>query len=77
LGATNLNLTDAVLDGVAGYHHPVGTCRMGPDSEPHAVVDPKGRVHGVDDLFVVDASIMPTIPSAPTPTCRPSWSPST
>ena len=39
--------------------HPVGTCKMGTD--PMAVVDSQLRVHGVDGLRVVDASIMPTI----------------
>jgi choline dehydrogenase len=51
---------------VSTYHHPVGTCRMGPDPGEGAVVDARGRVHGVDRLHVSDASVMPTIPSANT-----------
>ncbi|RKE70609.1 GMC family oxidoreductase [Pseudorhodoplanes sinuspersici] len=55
---------DAALTEFARMHtttvfHPVGTCRMGID--PKAVVDPRLRVHGVDGLRVVDASIMPRI----------------
>jgi len=39
---------------------------MGTDDDPGAVVDPRGRVHGVESLSVADASIMPAIPSANT-----------
>ncbi len=48
------------------YFHPVGTCKMGPDSDPAAVLDPMGRVYGAEGLFVADASIMPVVPRANT-----------
>jgi choline dehydrogenase len=44
--------------------HPAGTCRMGPSSDAMAVVDASLRVHGLDNLRVIDASIMPTMLSA-------------
>lgn len=44
--------------------HPCGTCRMGPDTDPTAVVDDQLRVRGVEGLRVIDASVMPMIPSA-------------
>ncbi|HVH65510.1 MAG TPA: GMC family oxidoreductase, partial [Candidatus Acidoferrum sp.] len=44
--------------------HVFGTCAMGPSPENGAVVDLSGRVHGTDGLYVVDASIMPSVPSA-------------
>jgi choline dehydrogenase len=46
--------------------HPVGTTKMGPSSDPGAVVDAELRVHGIDALRVIDASIMPTITSGNT-----------
>jgi len=42
-------------------YHPVGTCKMGPDSDPMAVVDDQLRFKGISKLRVVDASIMPTL----------------
>src|ERR1700691_1435587 len=45
-------------------YHVIGTCKMGQD--PLAVVDDQLRVHGIAGLRVVDASIMPTVPSGNT-----------
>ena len=61
--------SDAELVGAAGdlgttIFHPVGTCKMGRD--PLAVVDDRLRVHGIDGLRVIDASVMPTITSGNT-----------
>jgi choline dehydrogenase len=56
----------SIASRVGTYHHPVGTCRMGPDPGTGAVVDAHGRVHGIEHLYVADASIMPAIPSANT-----------
>lgn len=46
--------------------HGCGTCRMGPDADPGAVVDARCRVRGVAGLSVVDLSVVPRVPSAPT-----------
>jgi choline dehydrogenase len=46
--------------------HPVGTCRMGPAGDAHAVVDTQLRCHGVAGLRIADASVMPTITSGNT-----------
>jgi choline dehydrogenase len=48
------------------YHHGVGTCMMGTASNPESVVDHRLRVHGFDNLYVADASIMPTVTHANT-----------
>lgn len=59
---------DAALDAWAAAHlgtavHLCGSARMGPDSDPDAVVDGSGRVRGVDGLRVCDTSILPVAPT--------------
>lgn len=63
--------SDAALDAwllrrVTTQHHAVGTCKMGPASDPLSVVDQYGRVHGLEGLRVADASIMPNVTRANT-----------
>jgi choline dehydrogenase len=59
-------LAEAIRRHHTHYNHPVGTCMMGPAENSDAVVDARGRVHGIDNLYVADASIMPVIPRANT-----------
>lgn len=49
------------LDNIVNYCHPAGSCKMGPAEDPAAVVDATGAVHGIQGLYVADASIMPAI----------------
>jgi choline dehydrogenase len=56
-------MTAAKQRGTTTFHL-MGTCRMAPDTDPTAVVDEQLRVRGLEGLRVVDASIMPTMPSA-------------
>lgn len=57
---------DHVLRTVETFHHVVGTCRMGRPGDPDAVVDRLGHVVGLEGLSVIDASIIPRVPSANT-----------
>jgi len=64
-------LDDGALEAYVRAHatttyHPVGTCKMGPESDAMAVVDPRLRVHGLKGLRVADASVMPNIVSGNT-----------
>ena len=55
-----------ILASYISYFHGVGTCRIGGADDPGAVVDPMLRVHGVEGLWVADASVLPTVPHANT-----------
>lgn len=68
VGNDDASLQKAVGDIGTTIFHPVGTCKMGPASDPLAVVDERLRVHGIAGLRVIDASVMPTITSGNTNT---------
>ena len=57
-------LIQHIMKTVETVYHPVGTCKMGNDDM--AVVDPTLKIHGIKNLRVVDASIMPKIVSGNT-----------
>jgi len=63
---TQEELVKAAGDIGTTIFHPVGTCKMGRDDDPAAVVDARLRVRGIERLRVIDASIMPTITSGNT-----------
>ena len=64
--ATGAGLARSIRERAGSYHHPVGTCAMGPRPGDGAVVDARGAVHGIDRLWVAEASVMPAIPAANT-----------
>jgi choline dehydrogenase-like flavoprotein len=63
--ASDETLDAWLLRHVTTYSHISGTCKMGPGADTMAVVDQYGKVHGLDGLRVVDASIMPNLVRAP------------
>jgi choline dehydrogenase len=65
-GDDDAALDAAIADIASSAYHPVGSCKMGPASDPLAVVDGRLRVHGMEGLQVADASIMPTLTSGNT-----------
>lgn len=64
--AADADLSTWVRRNHSHYWHPVGSCRMGPATDPDAVVDHAGRVHGLSGLYVCDASIFPDVPRGTT-----------
>jgi choline dehydrogenase len=68
VGDDDTSLAKAAGDIGTTIFHPVGTARMGPATDPRAVVDERLRFHGIERLRVVDASVMPTITSGNTNT---------
>jgi choline dehydrogenase len=59
-------LTEFVRESAVHYFHPAGSSKMGPASDPLAVVGADGAVHGLEGLYVADASIMPAVISGNT-----------
>jgi choline dehydrogenase len=51
---------------IDNYWHPVGTCKLGPATDPTAVVDASGAVHGIEGCLVADCSLIPVVPRATT-----------
>lgn len=64
--ASTADLERFVRRGADTIYHAAGSCRMGPPTDPSAVVGPDLRVHGLDGLRVADASIMPQVVNATT-----------
>jgi choline dehydrogenase len=64
LDGSDAALLEYAAENCGGQYHPVGTCRMG--SDVFAVVDPTLQVSGIANLYVADASVMPSITSANT-----------
>jgi choline dehydrogenase len=60
------DMREHVLTTYETYHHGVGTARMGAAGDDLAVVDPELRVHGLEGLWIADASVLPTVPHANT-----------
>jgi choline dehydrogenase len=66
----NVNSDTEIREWITGhvhhYFHAAGTCKMGPSTDPNAVVDASGNVRGIAGLYIADCSIMPQVPRANT-----------
>ena len=60
--ANKKNIINWINDNLSYYYHMVGTCRMGNELDDGSVVNERGLVHGFDNMYIFDASIMPQIP---------------
>ena len=60
------DLEEAIRRTHVHYYHPVGTWSLGPPTDPLAVCDARGRLHGLDRIAVADCSLMPVVPCANT-----------
>ena len=63
---TDEELLEWVRNTAETTYHPIGTCKMGPATDPRAVVSDRLKVHGIEGLRIADASIMPTLTSGNT-----------
>lgn len=59
--SSDAELDEHIRNTAITLHHPLGTCKMGRDGDETAVVDPHLRVRGMENLRVVDASVMPDL----------------
>jgi choline dehydrogenase len=66
LRATDAELDARIADEHAAFYHGVGTCAMGDWDDEVSVVDPECHVRGVDNLHIIDASVIPTVPRSNT-----------
>ena len=57
-------MDDFIREDAASAYHPCGTCKMGSEQDSMAVVDSQLRVRGVENLRVIDASVIPSVTSA-------------
>ncbi len=63
---THAQIVEHIRQNAEHRHHPLGTCRMGVAGDAGAVVDAQLRVHGIENLRVADASVMPDDPTGNT-----------